>query len=85
MLRIGRQLRYGKGHYDVSVAVAEQSILSKITANPERGILADGFSCRTQVADLAGRDSRHLVQIIAAVLDETRTNPSLYPALSLLL
>lgn len=58
-----------KGHYDVSVAIAEQGILAKIQDAPERSILADGFSCRTQVADLAQRDSRHLVQIIATALD----------------
>ncbi|MEV8181503.1 FAD-binding and (Fe-S)-binding domain-containing protein [Specibacter sp. NPDC078692] len=58
-----------KGHYDVSVTIAEQGILAKIAAAPERSILADGFSCRTQVADLADRDSRHLVQIIADALE----------------
>jgi Fe-S oxidoreductase len=58
-----------KGHYDVSVAIAEQGILGKIANAPDRAILADGFSCRTQVADLARRDSRHIVQIIAEALD----------------
>ncbi|MGY3320820.1 FAD-binding and (Fe-S)-binding domain-containing protein [Arthrobacter sp. TE12232] len=60
-----------KGHYEISVAIAEQGILGKIAATPDRGILADGFSCRTQVADLAGRGSRHIVQIIAEALDSS--------------
>ena len=57
-----------KGHYEVSVAIAEHGILGKIADAPDRAILADGFSCRTQVADLASRDSRHIVQIIAEAL-----------------
>ncbi|HSN36027.1 MAG TPA: hypothetical protein VLT34_06735, partial [Arthrobacter sp.] len=56
----------------------EQGILGKIADAPDRAILADGFSCRTQVADLAGRDSRHLVQIIAEAL-EGSGGPSLHP------
>ncbi|PVZ53196.1 FAD-binding and (Fe-S)-binding domain-containing protein [Arthrobacter sp. H-02-3] len=60
-----------KGHYEISVAIAEQGILGKVAASPDRGILADGFSCRTQVADLSGRDSRHIVQIIAEALDSS--------------
>ena len=58
-----------KGHYEVSVAIAEQGILTKISSDPSRAILADGFSCRTQVTDLANRESRHIVQIIADALD----------------
>ena len=38
--------------------------------SPDRAIMADGFSCRTQVRDLAGLDSRHLVQVIAQALRE---------------
>ncbi|MGO4493978.1 (Fe-S)-binding protein, partial [Arthrobacter sp. 2YAF22_2] len=60
-----------KGHYDVSVAIAEQGILGKIADAPDRSILADGFSCRTQVADLSGRGSRHIVQILAEALDSS--------------
>ncbi|MEU9456229.1 FAD-binding and (Fe-S)-binding domain-containing protein [Streptomyces sp. NPDC048277] len=57
-----------KGHYDVSAKIAQDGILAKASANPDSRILADGFSCRTQVRDLAGLDSRHLVQIIAEAL-----------------
>ncbi|WP_337587571.1 (Fe-S)-binding protein [Crystallibacter crystallopoietes] len=57
-----------KGHYEVSGNIARGGILAKADAAPDRAILADGFSCRTQVRDLAGLDSRHLVQIIAEAL-----------------
>ena len=52
------------GHYEVSVAVAEANLLPALRASPDARILADGFSCHTQVADLAGRDSVHLAQLL---------------------
>ena len=55
LLRPGRQLRRRAGHYEVSVAVAEQHLLPAVrAAAPDAVVLADGFSCRTQLADLAG-------------------------------
>lgn len=60
-----------KGHYEISEKIAEEGILAKVSANPDRAIMADGFSCRTQVADLTKLDSRHLVQVIADALDRT--------------
>ncbi|GAA3699501.1 FAD-binding and (Fe-S)-binding domain-containing protein [Arthrobacter ginkgonis] len=58
-----------KGHYEISEKIAQDGILRKAAAAPDRAIMADGFSCRTQVADLAGLDSRHLVQVIADALE----------------
>ncbi|MEC3914226.1 FAD-binding and (Fe-S)-binding domain-containing protein [Nocardia sp. CDC160] len=54
-----------RGHYDVSVAVAENGLLPALRAAPEKTILlADGFSCRTQAEQLAGRRFRHLAQFL---------------------
>lgn len=61
-----------KGHYDLSAKIARDGILAKASAHPDRRILADGFSCRTQLHDLADLDSRHLVQIIAEALRHSR-------------
>ncbi|OBH08857.1 FAD-binding and (Fe-S)-binding domain-containing protein [Mycobacterium sp. E1747] len=59
-----------RGHYDVSVAVAEQQLLPAVrAANPETVVLADGYSCRTQLTDLAGRRGIHLAELLAAALD----------------
>jgi Fe-S oxidoreductase len=56
------------GHYDISVAVAENGLLPALRGAEDDSILiADGFSCRTQAAQLADRQSRHLVQFL---LDE---------------
>ncbi|MDQ1056526.1 FAD/FMN-containing dehydrogenase/Fe-S oxidoreductase [Arthrobacter globiformis] len=57
-----------RGHYEVSENIARAGILAKSDAAPDRKIMADGFSCRTQVQDLAGLDSRHLVQVLAEAL-----------------
>ncbi|WP_138444411.1 FAD-binding and (Fe-S)-binding domain-containing protein [Sinomonas susongensis] len=57
-----------QGHYEVSETIARGGILAKAAASPGRTILADGFSCRTQVRDLAGLGSRHLVQVLAEAL-----------------
>lgn len=54
------------GHYDISVAVAERGMLPALrTATPGTVLLADGFSCRTQAEQLAGRSGRHLAQYLS--------------------
>ena len=54
------------GHYDLSVAVASHSLLPSLSAHPDAVYLADGFSCRTQAAQLAGRRGVHLATLLAA-------------------
>jgi FAD/FMN-containing dehydrogenase/Fe-S oxidoreductase len=55
-----------RGHYDVSVAVAETALLPAVrAAGPDAVILADGFSCRTQLDHLAGRRAIHLAELLA--------------------
>ena len=53
------------GHYDLSVAVASHSLLPTLDAQPDAVYLADGFSCRTQAAQLAGRGGVHLATLLA--------------------
>ena len=52
------------GHYDLSVAVASHSLLPSLSAQPDAVYLADGFSCRTQAAQLAGRGGVHLATLL---------------------
>ena len=55
-----------KGHYEVSVAVADQQLRPAVAAaSPDTAILADGFSCRTQLADLTDRRGQHLAELLA--------------------
>jgi Fe-S oxidoreductase len=54
-----------RGHYEVSVAVAETHLLPAVRkAGPEAVLVADGFSCRTQLEDLAGVRSVHLAELL---------------------
>ena len=54
-----------RGHYDTSVKVAENSLLPALRDAPEGSVyIADGISCRTQAADLAGVSGRHLAELM---------------------
>ncbi|MGC0365768.1 FAD/FMN-containing dehydrogenase/Fe-S oxidoreductase [Rhodococcus sp. 27YEA15] len=58
-----------KGHYEVSVAVAEQQLLPAVrAAEADTTILADGYSCRTQLSDLTERRGEHLAQLLVFAL-----------------
>jgi Fe-S oxidoreductase len=59
---------FQRGHYDVSVACAEHVLLPRLRDAPaEAVVLADGFSCRTQVRELdsSGREGMHLAELLA--------------------
>ncbi|MFE6765232.1 FAD-binding and (Fe-S)-binding domain-containing protein [Streptomyces sp. NPDC057689] len=63
---------YERGHWDVSVACAEDQLLPAVRdAAPGTEILADGFSCRTQLAQLGGGRGRHLAELLAEGLEES--------------
>ena len=54
-----------KGHYEVSVAVSELQLMPAVrAAGPDAIVVADGFSCRTQLDDLAGVRAVHLAQLL---------------------
>ncbi len=62
-----------RGHYDVSVAVAETALLPAVrAAGSGATVLADGFSCRTQLDHLAGISGRHLAELLASRLEGNR-------------
>ncbi|MFF0331859.1 FAD-binding and (Fe-S)-binding domain-containing protein [Streptomyces fimicarius] len=61
---------FEKGHWEVSAACAEEQLLPAVReAEPGTELLADGFSCRTQLDQLAGRRARHLAEVIAEELE----------------
>ncbi len=64
---------FEKGHWDVSAACAEEQLLPAVRESaPGTELLADGFSCRTQLDQLgppAGRRARHLAEVIAEGLE----------------
>ncbi|GAA2408435.1 FAD-linked oxidase C-terminal domain-containing protein [Streptomyces coeruleofuscus] len=66
---------FEKGHYEVSTACAEEQLLPSVRDAPDGTVvLADGFSCRTQLEQLAGVRGRHLAEVLAAALEEGAGN-----------
>ena len=57
---------YDASHYKVSMAMAELSLLPAIRNAPDAIVVADGTSCRAQIAHGAGRTAIH----VAALLDQ---------------
>ncbi|MGK5629430.1 FAD-binding and (Fe-S)-binding domain-containing protein [Streptomyces sp. URMC 123] len=64
---------YERGHYEVSVACAEERLLPSLDGAPPGAlVLADGFSCRTQISQLTGRRARHTVEVLAEATGSVR-------------
>jgi Fe-S oxidoreductase len=59
---------FEKGHYDVSVACAEDKLMPAVRGTgTDALVVADGFSCRTQIRELApDRRPVHIAQVLAA-------------------
>ncbi|ACU73720.1 FAD linked oxidase domain protein [Catenulispora acidiphila DSM 44928] len=62
---------FQRGHYDLSMKIAEQGVLPAVRATaPNALVLADGFSCRTQIDHApTDRQALHLAEALAAALD----------------
>ena len=60
---------YEAGHYDVSMKMAEASLLPKVrAAAADTLIVADGTSCRHQIHDGAQRDALHVARVLERAL-----------------
>jgi Fe-S oxidoreductase len=56
-------------HYRVAMAVGERRLLPAVrAAAPGTLVMADGFSCRTQVEQATGRRPLHLAELLASAL-----------------
>ncbi len=61
---------FEQGHFEVSKSCAQEQLLPSVRAASEGTVvLADGFSCRTQLEQLAGVRGRHLAQVLAEALE----------------
>jgi Fe-S oxidoreductase len=70
---------FTRGHGEVSEALAEQTLLPRIRqADDATVVLADGFSCRTQIHDLdsGGREGVHLAELLADLLRRQDNPPT---------
>ena len=60
---------FERGHYDVSQAVGERVLLPAVReADANTAVIADGFSCRTQIAQATQRRGVHLAELLADAL-----------------
>ncbi|MEU6282311.1 FAD-binding and (Fe-S)-binding domain-containing protein [Streptomyces sp. NPDC047028] len=64
---------FEEGHFEVSQTCAEEQLLPAVRdAEDGTVVLADGFSCRTQLEQLAGVRGRHLAEVLAEALGRER-------------
>jgi Fe-S oxidoreductase len=56
---------YEAAHQAISMQMAELSLLPAVRAAPDALIVADGTSCRHQIADGAGREALHVARVLA--------------------
>ena len=59
---------YEAAHHAVSMQMAELNLLPAVRAAPDALIVADGTSCRHQIADGTGREAVHVARVLAAHL-----------------
>ena len=62
---------FEKDHYDVSIACGERVLLPTVrNADRDTLIIADGFSCREQIAQTTNRRALHLAQVIQLAMHQ---------------
>ena len=59
---------YEANHFDVSMQMAELSLLPAVRKQPNAIVVADGTSCRHQIHDGAGRRAVHVATLLAGLL-----------------
>jgi Fe-S oxidoreductase len=62
---------FQRGHYEISQEIGELALLPAVrAAGPDDLIVADGFSCRTQIEQArTGRRAVHTADVIKRALD----------------
>ncbi|HXH06148.1 MAG TPA: heterodisulfide reductase-related iron-sulfur binding cluster, partial [Vicinamibacterales bacterium] len=78
---------FAREHYHVSLAIGERALIPAVrAAAAETLIVADGFSCREQIAQVAGRRALHLAEVLRMALPdsasatERRAQPAVGPS-----
>ena len=61
---------FEKEHFDLSVKVAELSLLPALKDAPDALVAAPGTSCRHQIKDLAQRKARHPLEVLAEQVEK---------------
>jgi Fe-S oxidoreductase len=59
---------YEAAHFEVSMQMAEAALLPAVRQAPDAVVVADGTSCRHQIADGAQRQALHAAALLASLL-----------------
>jgi hypothetical protein len=71
---------FEKDKYDVSKAIGELELLPAVRRAPTDWlIVADGFSCREQIAQETDRHALHLAEVLQMALHESSETPEGFP------
>jgi hypothetical protein len=72
---------YEKDKYQVSIACGERRLLPEVRKAPLSTIIvADGFSCKEQIAQETNRHALHLAEVLKlAISDSAQQVPAMYP------
>jgi FAD/FMN-containing dehydrogenase/Fe-S oxidoreductase len=67
---------FEREHYDASVKIGKRVLLPAVrAADAQALIVADGFSCREQIIQVAGRRTLHLAEVLQMALRQQRGTP----------
>lgn len=58
---------FEKGHGEMSMALGERELFPKVRETTGE-VIADGFSCRTQITQGTGKQAKHVAEIVRDVL-----------------
>lgn len=58
---------YESKHYEISKKMAERVLVPAILSQPDAMVIANGFSCRHQIADFSGRKAVHIAEAFEIV------------------
>ncbi|MGA9528691.1 MAG: FAD-linked oxidase C-terminal domain-containing protein [Terriglobales bacterium] len=75
---------FEKEKYDISRAIGELELLPAVRQTPTDWlIVADGFSCREQIAQETDRHALHLAEVLQMALHESMESPEGFPLFDL--
>jgi Fe-S oxidoreductase len=58
---------FERGKYDISVDCGEQALLPAVrAAEPDTAVVADGFSCQTQIGEVTERRALHVAELMCS-------------------
>ncbi len=73
---MARSFGYEKDKYEVSVACGERALLPRVRQEAASTfIMADGFSCKEQIAQQSNRQALHLAEVMQMALHDGPSGP----------